>query len=412
MPPNRAHSHEDPTVQAHDLLMTQLEQLTTSDHWLTMLDMTQRFHAYSARNVLLLIAQGAQGRVAGYRTWQTIPTHDGSHCQVRRGATGMLILAPVTRTITQTDEVTGERVSRRILNGFKAVRVFDEAALVDPPAIPDVKPELLGGQAPSRLFDALAAQVRDSGFSLTDGDCAPANGETNWVARQVVLREGLDDAQRTKTLAHELAHIRLHDPEQHPRDHHFSRARAEVEAESVAYLVCRQAGLNSADYTMPYVAHWSNGNLDLVADTAERAVTTARVITAELHRDLNLDPSISPDARPRVPGRTDEQIPDQLGIADPTQRQDSHLMNTNHAPEPDLVRRRVELDARAAIARLAIDPAGWGADPDDAATIKRLDGPHARALDRDPVSRARRNLANALHEPNAVDLEPPGRNLS
>ena len=388
MSADRARPRHDATTEAHNLLMAQLEQLTTSDHWLTMLDMTRRFHSYSARNVLLLIAQGAQGRVAGYRTWQTIPAQDGRHCQVRRGATGMLVLAPVTRTITQTDDTTGEPTRRRVLAGFKAVRVFDEAALVSPPAIPDVKPELLAGQAPGRLFDALATQVHDAGFTLTDGDCAPANGQTNWVSRQVILRPGLDHAQRTKTLAHELAHIHLHDPETHPRDKGFSRARAEVEAESVAYLVCSQAGLDSAEYTIPYVAHWSNGNLDLIADTAERSVGTARAITGELGRHLGLEQPHPAPTEVTPHGRGPQEL-DRFVVA-----------------------RRVERDASAAIERLAANPAKWGADPDDVPTIESLAAPQTPTLRPDPLARARRSIANAQKQPQPRAIEPPGPTLS
>ncbi len=43
-----------------------------------------------------------------------------------------------------------------------------------------------------------------------------------------------------KTLAHEIAHALLH-------EHFDSRALAELEAESTAYVVCQSLGLDSSD---------------------------------------------------------------------------------------------------------------------------------------------------------------------
>src|SRR5438445_6343161 len=102
-------------AEAHALLVDRLRALTSSEQWLAMLESSRRFHTYSARNVLLLMAQGAQGRVAGYRTWQTIPAQDGGTCQVRKGARALTVLAPITRDIEHADETTGERVTRRVL---------------------------------------------------------------------------------------------------------------------------------------------------------------------------------------------------------------------------------------------------------------------------------------------------------
>src|SRR6266542_5744009 len=188
-------ARDDASRRAHELLVDQLGRLTTSAEWLAMLDATRRFHTYSARNVMLLIAQGARGRVAGYRTWQTIPAEGGGTCQVAKGAKALTVLAPITRDIEDIDPATGYMTTRRALVGFKGARVFDESALVRPPAHVDVMPQLLTGPAPNRLFDALAKQVHTAGFTLETGDIAPANGRTTWSSRTVTIRDELDAAQ-------------------------------------------------------------------------------------------------------------------------------------------------------------------------------------------------------------------------
>ena len=51
-----------------------------------------------------------------------------------------------------------------------------------------------------------------------------------------------------------------------------------MEAESIAYLVCSAAGLDTDGYSFPYVASWSGGDVDAVRATAERCLATARRI--------------------------------------------------------------------------------------------------------------------------------------
>lgn len=60
------------------------------------------------------------------------------------------------------------------------------------------------------------------------------------------------------------------------------RGRVEVEAESVAYLVCAGAELATDAYSFPYVTMWSGGKPEVVRETAGRVITAARTILAGL----------------------------------------------------------------------------------------------------------------------------------
>jgi antirestriction protein ArdC len=79
-----------------------------------------------------------------------------------------------------------------------------------------------------------------------------------------------------KTLSHELAHVLLHTSALQAGT--LERARAEVEAESTAYLVCAGFGLNSMEYTLGYVATWSGGDSTQVLATAATVQRCARAI--------------------------------------------------------------------------------------------------------------------------------------
>jgi hypothetical protein len=271
---------------AHELLAQAVEQLATSEDWMKVLRMSKRMPTYSPGNCLLLAIQGAQGRVMGYQAWRKIPAQDGGHCQVARGAKSLKVLAPLTRSRVEVDEAKAEESRVTRLVGFRLVSVFDEAALVSPPDLPDpesLRSTVLDGDAPRLLWDALAAQIEAAGFSLdgassTASGIGPANGLTDFQARMVWVRPDLPPAQRTKTLAHELAHVRLHRPDTRPAN--LTQAIGEVEAESVAFLVTRELGLDSSAYSIPYVTGWAQGDTALVLATADRSVKVAREITA------------------------------------------------------------------------------------------------------------------------------------
>ena len=52
----------------------------------------------------------------------------------------------------------------------------------------------------------------------------------------------------------------------------------EVEAESIAFLVAASSGLDSSDYTVPYVAGWAGGDVELLKGTPSRVLTVSRGI--------------------------------------------------------------------------------------------------------------------------------------
>jgi hypothetical protein len=105
-----------------------------------------------------------------------------------------------------------------------------------------------------------------------------ANGVTDYEQRSVTVRPDLAPAQQAKTTAHELAHVLMHQPDSASRP---ERAVCEIEAESVAYLVCGQNGLASDAYSFGYVAAWSAGDAAAIRATGERVTAcAARILDA------------------------------------------------------------------------------------------------------------------------------------
>jgi antirestriction protein ArdC len=261
--------------------------ITSGDDWARMLEAQARFHSYSWSNSLLILVQCPHAsRVAGYRTWQSLGR------QVQRGEKGIAILAPVVarkkdERVCQHDQATNDepvqdREQTRVLAGFRVAHVWDVSA-TEGAELPEVAPVALVGEAPNALVEHLEAGVRSAGFSLVREDCSPANGCTDFVARTVTVRPDLSPAQVCKTLCHELAHATMHEEfVGHELKDGACRGRVEVEAESVAYVVCATAGLETGSYSFPYVARWARGDVALVASTAQRVNETARQITTAI----------------------------------------------------------------------------------------------------------------------------------
>ena len=258
---------EQRLAEIHAQLTAAVGALTHTERWRRMLDVAARFHHYSPNNVLLIAVQRPDATlVAGYRTWAQLGR------QVQRGERGIGILAPVVAR-REPEPEADDALGARTLRGFRAAHVFDVAQTEGRP-LHDVRPRLLSGGSPTGLWDRLATQVYAAGYTLDRGPCGDANGYADHERRHVRVRDDVGGAQAAKTLAHELAHVLLHQPGGPPRE----RRLCEIEAESVAYVVAAAARMPTGEYSVPYVAGWAGGNTDLLRDTASRVLTTSRQI--------------------------------------------------------------------------------------------------------------------------------------
>jgi antirestriction protein ArdC len=260
---------------AHAQIVAAIEAILSSEDWRAFLDFARKLHSYSAQNRMWLFQQAMVrgwddlGHVAGFSTWVSLGRH------VRKGETGLAVLAPVRTKITAEDGLEAW-----IVRGFKIEHVFAACQTDGDGDIPEpIRPALLVGTAPCGAWDALARLVEARGFTITRAPMFPANGTTSMATRTVAVADRLDDAAAVKTLAHELAHVLLHSD---PNDYHANRGRCEVEAESVAFLVCSELGLYTDAYSFPYVATWAGGEVKVVATTANRVLGCAREVLEQL----------------------------------------------------------------------------------------------------------------------------------
>jgi antirestriction protein ArdC len=248
-----------------------IEQLTSSQRWQDWLALQSRFHHYSFRNALLIQLQCPRAtRVAGFRAWQELDR------QVRKGEKAIWILAPVTRKRETSDIPVHDDDPKRVIVSFKPACVFD-VSQTDGEPLPEVCSRL-DGSAPDGVYERLIAVAHSIGYSVEDCDFTDSrNGDCTFDLHRIRVRRHNAATQRLKSLAHELAHAMLHENTQ-------DRSIAELEAESVAFIVSAALGVATDDYSFGYVTTWAGGGdsaISAIKESAARIQQTAdRILLA------------------------------------------------------------------------------------------------------------------------------------
>lgn len=291
--------------ELHERLAGAVERLVTGDDWRRALEFAARFRSRSFGNTLLIWVQHLdafeQGRVpdpepsyvAGYKQWQALGR------QVAKGQPGYMIFAPVTgRFASSTPQdpgswrrlgrfekpQRGEAVRSRMI-AAKPAYVWDVSQTTGDPIPERPVPRLPEGAAPVGLSEGLAALIVAEGFEVMrvdhEGMIDGADGMTDYRARTVAVRVNMPEAAQVKTLAHELAHVRLHGLDNPEASGH--RGIGEVEAESVALMIAASHGMDTSSYSVNYVSGWAGtvkdqGPAEVVQATGERVRKTAAAI--------------------------------------------------------------------------------------------------------------------------------------
>ena len=247
-----------------DTLAKAVDDVRASETFRRYLEIQARFHRYSWHNSLLILTQRPDAtRVAGFKTWQKLGRH------VCKGERGIMIFAPrpyhkeVENGNGETDTIDGIY--------FRPVHVFDVAQTdgadlptIDVPTIDTVADDLLGKLHTVATERGIAVTFQ----TIETGAFGVSKGGTIDVDNQHAT------GQQAKTLAHELAHEALHKAD---RPDGMTRNIAELEAESVAYVVCTHFSLDVEVRSSRYIALW-DGDSKALRASLERIAKTARDI--------------------------------------------------------------------------------------------------------------------------------------
>ena len=263
-----------------DKLENGVKEVFESQAYKEYLKTMSKFHRYSFGNCMLIFFQCPSATaVAGYTTWRKL---------------GRTVKCPFKTMIEQnkmdehgrfilgTDGLPEKESTLVSLTRFKIAYVFDVS-------------QTEGKELPSLGVDELTGDVEgfDEIFSAVEAlspvpihfrEPEESKGCYNQLEQCIYVNKGMSQVQTMKTLIHETAHAKLHalpvsagiimgTPVK-------DRRTREVEAESIAYVVCQHFGIDTSDYSFAYVTGWSKNketpelksSLDCISKTAAEMI--------------------------------------------------------------------------------------------------------------------------------------------
>ncbi len=275
-----------------ELMAKAIEELRCSEGWQRWLRVRRHFHAYSFHNQLLIAFQrpGAT-RVAGFRRWLALGY------AVRKGERGLSIWAPCPPSKKKLREwrEAGSNPDDKPRTFFRLVKVFDRAQVDPLPEFPggpvDLDPPLapVEGDGLAGMFGPLADFATTIGYAVAVeeipgsalGYCSPSR---HHIGVEPTSDEFSPNAQVGVEI-HELAHalVRCDRREEDPK---LTYAEEEIVVECVAHTVCSTVGLDTAGWSVPYMASWGEGDeierYAALIDRLARQLEDATLVAAEV----------------------------------------------------------------------------------------------------------------------------------
>lgn len=275
-----------------------------SDRFKTLLDTLSKFYDYSVNNTLMILGQNPKAtQLAGYNKWQ-----NDFNRQVKSGEKGLMIWMPVEIKVKENQYVL-DKDGNRILdeNGkfkreevevkkrtFKIGYTFDVSQteqiegkdVIELSPVKELEGDVKDYQALTKaLMEISPVPIKIEAFT------APAKGCYNSLTNEITIQPDMSEVQTIKTMIHEIAHSIVHSDEnlnqlKQKENVEFSKNEREVQAESIAYIVSSHLGIDTSDYSFPYVATWSlstdPNNLENVKQNLKCIKSTSMDLTSKL----------------------------------------------------------------------------------------------------------------------------------
>jgi len=226
--------------EAYEKLKEAYAEFEGEEEWKKYLDFSARFKGYSMNNTVMIYKQNPEARyVKGYKAWQKLDR------TVRKGETGIRIFAPLIRKAKEPD-------TKDEIKGYRVATVFDLSQTEgDETQLPVLLKGLEAKQDYTELLDQLLRKV-DIPVVMEDLKYTK-HGSYLINEKKIRLNSERSALQKVKTLFHELAHhYHLNETQEKER----TRKQKEFVAESTAYLLCAMHGIDTGEYSIPYLRGW------------------------------------------------------------------------------------------------------------------------------------------------------------
>ena len=213
---------------------------------------------------------------------------------VKRGEKGIQIIAPAPirekQEIEKIDPVTKEpvigddgqpetEIVEMVIPRFRVTTVFDVSQTEGEPIVELEVPELTGSVQFYDTFMEALQNISPVPIRMMEIE-GEAKGYYHQTEKYIAIQEDMSNLQTMKTGVHEVSHALLHDREVMDAEGVLKdQTTKEVEAESIAYIVCNHFGLDTSEYSFTYIASWCESK-DMKALRA--SMDTIRKTSAEV----------------------------------------------------------------------------------------------------------------------------------
>jgi len=262
------------------------------------LDFMGKFHRYSPRNTALIDSQfpGAEA-VGSYAFWKDkgfsvnkgekslkvlVPNRLGQQFQDKEGEWKPLKDATKTEKQQVKDGQLDKRDGRLV---YSTGSVFDVSqTTATQKDLPQIFPnKWIDGEVQnySQLRQGMKAIADNNNIQIVEPyeELGAAKGISYTGRGEVALNPRNSERQDTKTLLHELTHAKLHTKE---NIYDYTKPEKEFQAEMTAYTVASYFNIDTSDYSLDYLHHWTKDHefkdheslLQEVQSTAKEFITT------------------------------------------------------------------------------------------------------------------------------------------
>ena len=234
-----------------------IKEFLDSDKYRDYLTKMSQLNNYSNRNLRLILAQNPEARqVASFKQWK-----ENFDRYVKKGEKALRIFKPMTKIKKDENNqpILDKNGKPETVTFFGLVPVFDVSQTEgkEMPKVAEVKEQLTDLEY-ANLYRALMAIAKENDVSVRFEEMENnKHGYYSVLENQIVLRSNeMNKAQIIKTFLHEMAHAELHHAD-NPQKENLTRSTAELQAESVAYVVSSYYGIDTSEYSFNYLSGWS-----------------------------------------------------------------------------------------------------------------------------------------------------------
>ncbi|EOP44142.1 LPD25 domain-containing protein, partial [Bacillus cereus] len=265
-----------------------------------------KFYHYSPSNISLIQSQFEGARAVGsFSFWKE------KGFPVKKGEKGIKILVPnrtiakfkdkegTWKSVTKANEEEKKQIESKSVEVkpgrlyFAIGHVFDvsqtSATAKDLPRI--FPNRWLEGSVTDykSLYRGTEAIAEKNGVKIIapKSELGVAKGVSYTLTKEVALNPRNSELQNIKTLLHELAHAKLHTAETHMN---YTAPEKEFQAEMTAYAVSSYFGIDTSEYSLGYLANWTQGKemkdkTKLLKEVHETSIEFIETIESSLEKE-------------------------------------------------------------------------------------------------------------------------------